>query len=65
MRGGLEGWYDEELLGYIPPAYPATIKGRTYRYRTFKKQIKTPGPNSGFLLYLFFFSRFLHKIHKP
>lgn len=57
-KNSIEDWYDDDLWGGVPSAYPVKVGNRARKYKIYKNKIKTPGPNSGFALYILYFSNF-------
>lgn len=65
LKKSVEDWFDEEVFGGIPAAYPQISGAHSYKYKIFHKEIKpqrlAPNPEpskAGFMVYLSFFSNF-------
>lgn len=58
IKNGVEDWYDDDLWGGIPSAYPTKVANRARKYKIYRCKVKTPGLDSGFVLHVLYFSNF-------
>jgi hypothetical protein len=58
IKNSVEDWYDDDLWGGVPPAYPTRVGNRARKYKIYNDKIRVPGLNSGFVLHVLYFSNF-------